>query len=145
MSPEPFLPFEIHIPYLEDPVDLDAETDFLPEFCHYQDEGCELSPSCLECPFSACVEDGKVGPAAITRSLRDAAIVKMYSEKHISAAKLARRFHIVPRTIFRILLAAQDQPGRFSVNLVNLIIFAISSFLFIIPAVVDNLPDFLGF
>jgi hypothetical protein len=144
MNPEPFMSAESEMLFPELPVDLDAEMDFLPEFCHYQDEGCELAPSCLECPFDICVEERLVRPAAATRNLRDAAMVKMHSENHISAANLARRFHIDRRTVYRILLAAQDQPGRFSLNFANFLIFLISSSLFI-PELFDTLSDIVSF
>ncbi len=31
-----------------------------PEYCLYRDEGCELAPSCLNCPFPLCVYDDPV-------------------------------------------------------------------------------------
>jgi hypothetical protein len=31
--------------------------DPLPEYCRYRDEGCELSNSCLNCPFPRCIYD----------------------------------------------------------------------------------------
>ncbi len=33
------------------------ELDLPPEYCHYQDEGCELADSCLNCPFARCIYD----------------------------------------------------------------------------------------
>ncbi len=30
-------------------------SDLPPEYCHYQDDGCELTASCLKCPFPGCV------------------------------------------------------------------------------------------
>ena len=29
----------------------------LPEYANYKDEGCELAPSCLRCPFARCKYD----------------------------------------------------------------------------------------
>ena len=31
--------------------------DDLPERCRYRDEGCELAPSCLDCPLPNCIEE----------------------------------------------------------------------------------------
>ena len=44
------------------------EDDPLPEYCRYQDEGCELSNSCLNCPFPKCIYDV---PGGIQRYQKD--------------------------------------------------------------------------
>jgi len=33
----------------------DFELDLPPEYCHYQDNGCEFADSCLDCPFPECL------------------------------------------------------------------------------------------
>jgi hypothetical protein len=145
MSRKPAMPNDFEMFYPKPPADLAAEMDFLPEFCHYHDEGCELAPSCLECTFTVCAEDSLVGTPTAARSLRDAAFLKMHFETNISAEKLARRFHIGRATAYRILSAAQKQHGRFSSNIANLLVFVISSSLFLIPALFDTLSDVLSF
>ncbi len=34
-----------------------TKPDLVPEYCQYQDEGCELAQSCLNCPFPSCIYD----------------------------------------------------------------------------------------
>ena len=46
----------MELPELENSSD-DDPLDLPPEFCIYTDEGCELAESCLECPFSRCIEE----------------------------------------------------------------------------------------
>ena len=35
--------------------------DAIPEFYHYEDTGCEVSPSCLNCPLPQCKYDDPDG------------------------------------------------------------------------------------
>jgi len=44
------------------------EDDPLPEYCRYRDEGCELSASCLNCPFPRCIYEV---PGGIQRYQKD--------------------------------------------------------------------------
>ncbi|MBA7529911.1 hypothetical protein ES705_22110 [subsurface metagenome] len=43
----------------------DFELDLPPEFCHYQDNGCEFADSCLNCPFTECLYAEPGGQAAL--------------------------------------------------------------------------------
>jgi len=35
----------------------ESDFDLLPEYCRYQDDGCEFADSCLNCPFPECIYD----------------------------------------------------------------------------------------
>ncbi|MBI2908094.1 MAG: helix-turn-helix domain-containing protein [Chloroflexi bacterium] len=75
-------------------------TDLLPEQTEYRDEGCNLAPSCLGCPFERCrYDDWERHPA---KSLRDSHIV-MLRAQGAPPAELAQRFRLSRRTIHRIL------------------------------------------
>lgn len=80
--------------------------DALPEYTDYRDTGCDLFPSCLNCPLPRCRYDEPGGAPALLRAGRDAAIVAAYrSGKRVD--ELARMFGISRRTVFRVLRAAR--------------------------------------
>ena len=77
------------------------EKDSRPEFVHYKDEGCELAPSCLECPFEKCIlEEG--GVATVRKKERNQEI-KELANKGMGIPELADRFRVNIRTIKRVL------------------------------------------
>lgn len=87
---------------------IDAEknadmVDLPPEFCRYRDEGCELAPSCLNCPLPQCVEDIPWGRLKLIKGLRDREIRRQYTEEKKTVAELAQNFHISTRTVHRAL------------------------------------------
>jgi hypothetical protein len=47
---------------------IDWTHDPPPEYCRYRDEGCELSNSCLNCPFPRCIYEA---PGGMQRYLTD--------------------------------------------------------------------------
>ena len=76
--------------------------DSKPEFIHYEDKGCKLAPSCLNCPFPRCIQDEWRGTSRLLKQQRNQKIVKAYeSGKDISA--LAEGFGVNLRTIQRAL------------------------------------------
>lgn len=78
-----------------------APIDLPPEYCRYEDEGCELSGSCLRCPFSICAyEPG--GKRKLLRARRDRKIAGLF-KKGKDTAVLASMFGISRRTIQRII------------------------------------------
>jgi hypothetical protein len=89
-------PEEISSP-LEEPVDL------LPEFCVYEDEGCSLSPSCLNCPFPRCLFEMPWGNRKQAIAERNAEINRLFALSGISENELAARFKLSKRTIRRAL------------------------------------------
>jgi hypothetical protein len=87
---------------------LDAESDLLPEFSHYQDEGCDLAPSCLDCPFTECKEDQPHGRDKLSKKDRNAEIVRLHLVKKKSLQYLADKFHLDRRTIITIVQASRS-------------------------------------
>ena len=82
--------------------------DALPEHIHYRDNGCDLYPSCLNCPLPRCRYEEPGGAPAMLRTGRDATIVRLSREQGLSVDELAARFGLSRRTIFRVLRAARE-------------------------------------
>ena len=80
------------------PIDLDLP----PEYCHYQDEGCELAPSCLRCPFPSCRYDIVAGRRGGAQEFRDTEIRRL-RRQGLNIGDLAARFGVSKRTIHRAL------------------------------------------
>jgi Mor family transcriptional regulator len=81
--------------------DPEAAADLLPEFCDYKDEGCELAPACLECPFPQCAYDRPSGQVKIDTSLRDQYIRRLFYQENLSFEALAKQFSLNERTVRR--------------------------------------------
>jgi hypothetical protein len=76
--------------------------DRLPEYMPYRDEGCDLAPSCLACPFEVCRYDALGGIAGLLRSQRDQAIARRKQEG-LTPTQLANEFNVSIRSIYRVL------------------------------------------
>ena len=75
-----------------------------PEEHEYRDQGCDLFPSCLNCPLRRCRYDERGGRTA-TNELRDEEILRLKDEgKKVN--ELAGLFGISKRTVHRILRRA---------------------------------------
>ena len=81
----------------------DEGLDLPPEYCHYRDEGCELTDSCLNCPFPQCVHDEPGGTQRWRKRTRDKEIIRMFSSEGKEVKELAVIFGISQRTIQRAL------------------------------------------
>jgi len=68
---------------------------------NYKDTGCEFSPSCLDYPFPACLEDSFRGKLALQKKLRNTEIKRLLQEGK-KAKELAIAFGISQRTIQRV-------------------------------------------
>ncbi len=79
----------------------DRET--LPEHTQYQDEGCDISPSCLRCPLPQCRYDDPGWLRRETKSRRDREVLQLHEAEGLGPTDLARRFDLSRRTIHRIL------------------------------------------
>jgi len=77
--------------------------DALPEYTRYRDEGCELSPSCLQCTLPACRYDYPCGVRRLRNLNRDEEIARLRCSDRLPIDMLARRFRVSRRTVFRIL------------------------------------------
>ena len=87
------------------------EIDLPPEFCHYQDEGCEVGRSCLQCSLPECVLDEPGGQRRWMKKQRDGEIVCLEQQGQ-SVKELARRFGLSTRTIQRALKKAQSKKEK---------------------------------
>ena len=86
----------------------DFELDLPPEFCHYQDNGCEFADSCLDCPFPECLYAEPGGKQRWLKALRDEAVLRLFTSRGKTIKELALMFGVSRRTIQRILKRAKD-------------------------------------
>lgn len=82
--------------------------DLLPEYCHYEDQGCELAVSCLNCPFPQCITEDLGGKQHWLKGLRDKAVIKAYIEGQ-GVKEIAVAFGISLRTVQRILKRGKNE------------------------------------
>ena len=78
-------------------------TDAIPEFCHYEDTGCEVSDACLSCPLPQCKFDDPVWYQRNRRLARDFQIMYTIQQERLSMEEAAERYSVTVRTVFRIL------------------------------------------
>jgi len=71
------------------------------EYLH-QDDGCDLFPSCLNCPLPRCRYDEPRG-RQMTKELRNEEILRLRKKEGLKIEKLAERFGVSKRTIHRII------------------------------------------
>ncbi|MFN8559648.1 MAG: helix-turn-helix domain-containing protein [Dehalococcoidia bacterium] len=76
-----------------------SASDHLPEQLHYRDDGCEISPKCLECPLPACRYD--MPPKRAGALLREAELRRLLAEG-LTADQAAERMGVSRRTVFRL-------------------------------------------
>ena len=86
----------------------DFELDLPPEYCHYQDNGCEFADSCLDCPFPECLYAQPGGQQRWLKCLRDEAVLRLFTDQSKTVKDLALMFGVSRRTIQRILKQAKD-------------------------------------
>ena len=86
---------------------LRPRSDALPEHTDFMDGGCDLYPSCLECPLPKCRYEEPGGAAAMLRTGRDDRILYLAGEEGLSIDRLAEMFGLSRRTIFRVLRKAR--------------------------------------
>ena len=83
------------------------QLDLPPEYCRYQDEGCEFADSCLDCPFAKCIYDEPRGRQRYTKRLRDKEIVRLFTTEGKGVKEMASMFGISQRTVQRALKKAK--------------------------------------
>ena len=86
----------------------DFELDLPPEFCHYHDNGCEFADSCLDCPFPECLYAEPGGKRRWLKTLRDEAVLRLFTSRGKTVKELALMFGVSRRTIQRVLKRAKD-------------------------------------
>ena len=74
-----------------------------PVMVHYEDTGCEVARTCLECPLSRCKFDDMAWFITYRRLAQDIRIAAAIHSEGLSAKEAAERFSVTPRTILRIL------------------------------------------
>ncbi|MFH1003423.1 MAG: helix-turn-helix domain-containing protein [Chloroflexota bacterium] len=87
-------------------MEMEASRDALdlpPEYCHYQDEGCELAAACLDCPFARCVYDQPGGRQHWLKQQRDGAMVRLFTGSGKGVREVAGIFGVSERTVQRAL------------------------------------------
>ena len=88
------------------PLERPARIDALPENTDYGDTGCDLYPSCLNCPLPRCRYEDPGGAAAMLRVGRNASILRLAQSEGLSVDELSAAFGLSRRTIFRVLRGA---------------------------------------
>ena len=79
-----------------------VRSDTLPENTRYQDDGCEASNSCLDCPLAMCKYDDPGWLRRQDRGQRDDEIFRL-RKAGIPVPELARQFKVSTRTVHRII------------------------------------------
>ena len=81
----------------------DDDPDLPPEYCHYQDDGCEFADSCLNCPFPKCIYEQPGGKRHWLKRLRNREMARLASSEGKGVKELALRFGVSQRTVQRAL------------------------------------------
>ena len=82
--------------------------DAVPEYFHYEDTGCEVSSSCLNCPLPQCKYDD---PGWFQRNRRIARDMKVWTtmrSESLTVDEAAERFSVTVRTVFRIMRRCRE-------------------------------------
>jgi DNA-binding transcriptional ArsR family regulator len=85
--------------------------DLLPEEFPYEDKGCELFPSCLNCPFPYCLKEEPWGKEKFLKRRRAERMLELKREGK-SIEEIARIFEVSPRTVQRWLKAVTNQQSK---------------------------------
>lgn len=84
----------------------EGTADRPPEYCRYRDEGCDLSGSCLSCPFPNCVYEEPGGRQRWVKKKRAREMVRLFTTRGKSVKELALIFGVSQRTVQRVLKVA---------------------------------------
>ncbi len=74
----------------------------LPENTVYEDTGCDLAPSCLECPLALCKYDDPNGARYDRTVMRDTEIMRLFAEG-LKVSAIALKVNISNRTVYRVI------------------------------------------
>ena len=85
-----------------------ALLDAVPEMYHYEDTGCEVSPSCLNCPLPQCKYDDPVWFQKHRRIARDLKVWSTMGAEGLTVEAAAERFSVTVRTVFRIMRRCRE-------------------------------------
>ena len=87
-----------------------SDVDLLPEDVKWQDEGCELCSSCLNCPLPRCVEEEPRGKQKLRMSARTRQMKELRQDGN-SIEKIAHYYNVSKRTVQRALKIKNDAEG----------------------------------
>ncbi|MFB3120002.1 MAG: transposase family protein, partial [Stenotrophomonas maltophilia] len=82
----------------------------VPEFFHYEDTGCEVSLSCLNCPLPQCKYDDPAWFQRYQRLSKDLIVLTAMQSENLTVDEAAERFSVTVRTIFRIMRRCREAP-----------------------------------
>ncbi len=85
--------------------------DLLPEEFPYEDRGCELSASCLNCPFPRCLEEEPWGKQRFSKRRRAERMAELRNEGK-SVDEIARIFEVSRKTVQRWLKAVSGRESH---------------------------------
>ena len=74
----------------------------LPETTNYIDTGCELAPSCLECPLALCKYDDPHTRVRSNKVMRNTEILRLY-RSGVKISNIAAQVNISERTVYRVI------------------------------------------
>ena len=83
----------------------------IPESYEYEDTGCEVSPSCLNCPLPQCKYDDPIGFRRSRRLARDLEVLTAMRVEGLTVEQAAKRFSVTVRTVYRIKGRCREDAG----------------------------------
>ena len=84
------------------------QVDAVPEFYPYEDTGCEVASSCLNCPLPQCRYDDPAWYQKNRRLAKDFKVFTAIKNEQLSVEEAADRFSVTIRTIFRIMQRCRE-------------------------------------
>ena len=84
------------------------QADAVPEFYPYEDTGCEVAASCLNCPLPQCRYDDPAWYYKNRRLAKDFKVFAVIENEQLSVGEAADRFSVTIRTIFRIMQRCRE-------------------------------------
>ncbi len=82
--------------------------DLPPEYCQYNDDGCEFGGSCLNCHLPICIYDEPGGKQRFLKRKRALEMARLFSSEGKSVKELAGIFDVSTRTVQRALKAVRS-------------------------------------
>jgi DNA-binding NarL/FixJ family response regulator len=86
---------------------LTREFDIIPDDINWKDTGCEIYPSCLNCPLDKCMEEEPRGKQRLRMLSRSHRMAELRQEGK-SIPEIARCFQVSPRTVQRALARVKE-------------------------------------
>ena len=84
-------------------------SDLPPEYCQYNDTGCEFSETCLNCPLPICVFDEPGGKRRFVKHNRAVEMAQLHNKAGKSVRELAVIFGVSTRTVQRALKSVRNK------------------------------------